>query len=457
MCGIVGGMGVSEGQVVEALERIRHRGPDGQGVVLSRNSGAVLGHCRLAIRDLDHGAQPMMRGGTVVTWAGELWNYESLRAELGDDFGWDGHCDTEVVAAALDAWGFDALEKFEGQYAVAWTGPDGTFIARDPMGELPLYFVQDGMLGSMWASERKALPDHLRGQERPVLPGEVVHIETGVSVGVYDYRDRGSSWGSDSLLAVLRAAVHKRLVSDVPVGVSLSGGLDSTLILALVLEELKDVKAFTAVMDPRSSDLEAARQVAEEFGVELVEVPVPEPGDVAIRKTIGTIEIASKAQVEIGWPTIKLAQGMAAEGIKVALSGEGADELFGGYGNMAINARSDRRWLEIKEEALRKQGRGNFIRVNKAFMAASIEGRLPFADQDVIQTVHKLGLRESPPHKALLKDAARGVIPDWVIDREKKTFQGAIGMISRCAALYESPIKSYNAMAKEQFNVLPRG
>lgn len=443
-----------------ALDRIAHRGPDGRGVVEDR--GATHGHVRLAIQDpTPRSAQPFRRGDVTLSYVGELWNGEELRERLmeeGEFFVTSG--DTEVVAAALDRWGESAVEELDGMFALAWTSRAGTFLARDRFGKVPLYWVrEESLLGewTAWCSERKGLGE---------FAGEAAAVPPGVTLGASGQAMR--DWyvgpgqtsgcpetGPESVRGMLTRGVERRLVSDVPVCCLISGGLDSALILRLVRERMPNVVAYHAYRDPRSLDLAAARRLAAEWDVDLLEVPVGEPTVADVREAVRAVEVPMKAQVEIALLCLPLARQIREDGFRVVLSGEAADEVFGGYGNLARKAGSDEQWRDARVAAVEKMARGNFCRVNKVFMAHGVEGRLPFMERELVERVLALGVKDCPPGKGLLKEAARGLVPDWVIKREKETFQGAGGMISACASLFPSPVRAYNQIARDEFGVVP--
>jgi len=213
----------------------------------------------------------------------------------------------------------------------------------------------------------------------------------------------------------------------------------------------------TATFDPNSVDARSARKLCAEFGVRLVEVPIP-VDERALLEALRSIEIGSKAQIEIAALCIPLARRIYTDGFRACLSGEAADELFGGYGNFCIKAAraSDAEVVALRRQALEKMARGNFVRCNKAFMAAGVECRLPFMEQDLVERAVQLGKGASPPGKKLLKQAARGIVPDWVIRRTKETFQGGSGVSQRVAGLISNPAVFYNQELRRQFGYLPR-
>lgn len=442
MCGIAGEFGIPEFDVEAALRRLRHRGPDGSGI--ERMDGATLGHVRLALLDLsDASAQPFRRGDGWLTFNGEVWNYAELRGELeaeGEVFRTSG--DTEVLAAALSRWGPDAaLDRIEGMLSFAWVEGEAAILARDRWGEVPLYVHRSGD-GFAWASERKGL-----GRDRPASPlppGSILDLRTGK---VRRWYRQGAGDAGARVIDLLARGVRRRLVADAPLCCLISGGLDSALVLALAQEAKPDVVAYTAVLDPRSPDLRAARRLCEERQVRLVEVPVEAPDAERLAAAARSIEIPSKAQVEIAALCIPLAERIGADGFKACLSGEAADELFGGYGSMCIKGSKadDEGWRAIRAAAVAKMARGNFVRCNKAFMAGGVECRLPFIETGLVERVLAMGKAECPPGKKALKRAAAGVAPEWIIRRQKETFQGGAGMDVAAAAAVASPASFYRA------------
>lgn len=451
MCGIAGGTNISEDAVAAMLDRIRHRGPDGSG---AESSGiAIHGHVRLSLVDLSSASsQPFLLGGSVLTFNGEIWNYRKLRSQLGGYFSTTG--DTEVLARLLNDKGLAGLNDLDGMFAFAWSSNDGQhWLVRDLFGKIPLYVAKHAR-GFTWASERKAFQ---RGVQPIAVPaGHAFNLNTGEWVKWYTLPPR-ESLPPTSVLRMLKEGVAKRLEADAPVCCLISGGLDSSLVLAIAVESGKEVAAYTAVVDHNSEDARSSRRLCAELGVRLVEVKCTASAD-AVVQAIDCIEIASKAQIEIASLCIPLAKRISQDGFKACLSGEAADELFGGYGNFCIQASSatDAVVVELRKDSLAKMARGNFVRCNKAFMSAGVECRLPFMEQPLVEAAVQLTKRENMPGKKLLKDAARSVLPKWVISRQKDTFQGGSGASGRIAREIANPITFYNATLKRRFGYLPK-
>lgn len=453
MCGLAGIIGGEVETVQQMLLRIRHRGPDGEGIVSAGN--CTHGHVRLSLVDLSSASgQPFKYRGHVLSFNGEIWNWRTLRAELesnGETFTTNG--DTEVLAAMLNRYGLAALEKLDGMFAFAWSSANGDhWLVRDSFGKVPLY-VAKTKSGFVWASERKAFIGGSRPNSVPA--GATFNLRTGTVHSWYKLPQ--SQWvASTDVLRMLRDGVAKRLEADADVCCLVSGGLDSAIVLALAREQTRNVRAFTAVFNHNSEDAKAARRLCAEFQIQLTEVQI-ELTDAAIGNAIESIEIASKAQIEIAVLCVPLAKRISAEGFKACLSGEAADELFGGYGNFCIQAgrATDAQVISLRKEQLAKMSRGNFIRCNKAFMAGGVECRLPFMEQRLVEAAVQLSKKDSPPGKKLLKTAAKELVPSWVIKRTKDTFQGGSGVADAIAKRIHSPIRFYNAELMQRFGYRP--
>ena len=438
-----------------------HRGPDAQGLV--KAGKITLGHTRLAILDLDpRSNQPFIYGDVRLVFNGEIWNYKQVKQELtglGYEFNTAG--DTEVVAAALSAWGADALSRLDGMFAIAWTVDGETlYLARDRFGEMPLHVAKQNPF--YFASERKALlamgcaaksiddvqPGHYvstdgrRLEQRryylpPIAPAHVTRKQA-----------------SSCLFDLLKAGTENRAISDVPVCTLLSGGIDSSIAALFLKGLMPGIVAYTAVFNPRSSDLKAAREVARSLGIELREVPIPVPSPDDLAETVNVIEMNYKAQVEIGWPCLVLARRMRADGFKVTFSGEGSDELWASYG-FAYHALKTNGWHEYRRDLFLAQARKNFIRCNKVFMAHSIECPLPFLHYPLVE--YALSLPQAAVQdgrsrpKAVLQDAFVDKLPDTITRRPKVAFQDGLGLKRAIESVLRSPERFYHAEYKRRF------
>ena len=452
MCGIVGGF-VSERECAAGLLAIAHRGPDASGVL--RVGDLRLGHARLAILDLDpRSNQPFRYGRTAISFNGEIWNYLELRKALQEEgcrFATTG--DTEVLAAALDRWGIDALARINGMMAVAWTrGGKEVFLARDRFGEMPLHYARSSD-GFWFASERKALAamNVEPASVFDVPPGGVVKFsKSSFSLSAYyDLPTAASDFCLEEAAVELKRLVERgsaeRAISDVPACVLISGGIDSAAIALSLKAHVPGLVGYTASMNEKSRDLRCARVVAEAVGISLVEVKVPSPTMNDLRETVRVIEMPSKAQVEIGWPCLKLAEAMKADGFKVTFSGEGSDELWASYG-FAYHALKTEDWHLYRKELFLTQARKNFPRANKAFMSRGIECRLPFlhpSSPEFAISLRRAAVQLQNRPKAIIQEAFRGFLPDEIVNRPKLAFQDGTGMKVRAAEAVDVPVKFY--------------
>ncbi|MDB4888768.1 MAG: asnB1 [Gemmatimonadetes bacterium] len=392
MCGITGYFGeFSPASLRGASCLIAHRGPDGEGEYVDVEAKVGLAHRRLAIIDLSPlGAQPMQSadGRVVLVFNGEIYNYRELRNELQSrGVSFRGHSDTEVLLALYLADGTEMLRRLNGIFAFAlWDGRDGSlFVARDGMGVKPLYYSQ-GARGFAFSSETKGLlklvPEArdldvvalhrymsflwspgaatpLRSV-RKVLPGEAMIVRGGQIAKQWIWYSLPAVRGVQSDLsegeaiagtvAHLRAAVHRQLVADVPVGAFLSGGLDSSAVVAFAREQAPDIRCFTIETtgghgDGFSDDLPYAQRVAAHLGVSLDVVRV-DAGDMAgdLEGMVGQLDepLADPAPLNV----LYISRLAREQGIKVLLSGAGGDDLFTGYRrHLAVQAERYWTWL----------------------------------------------------------------------------------------------------------------
>lgn len=447
MCGIAGSTDARI-DVPAMLARIKHRGPDGSGV--KTLDSVVHGHVRLALVDLsDAAAQPFQTSG-LLSFVGEIWNYRELRADL------HGHCwrssgDTEVLAVLLGKYSLAALERLEGMFSLVWTYAGETFLVRDRFGKVPLY-VQKTKNGYAWASEKKAFAS--MSGIASVPPGHYFDVRRGVFKRWYSIPELPDE--ISDVISLLEDGVRYRLAADAPVCCLVSGGLDSSLILALALRHTKQIICYTAYHDEASADLVAARLICKYFSVQLVEVKVDQLSAELLSEAVRVIEFPMETQVEIAALCIPLAKRISLDGFKACLSGEGADELFGGYRStiLAAHGQGDDGWKLSRRLCVEKMARGNFLRCDKSFMSHGVECRLPFMHRSLVEKILSLGKENCPQDKALLKKSAEAILPSEIVYRKKETFQGGAGVISSVEKIIANPVKFYNAEARRYFGAM---
>jgi asparagine synthase (glutamine-hydrolysing) len=455
MCGLTGGFGEPSDAAVAALA---HRGPDARAVV--RSGAAWLGHTRLAVMDLDpRSDQPFRRGPLTLAYNGEAWNYAHVREHLeslGEVFTTSG--DTEVVAAALLRWpAEEALRNLDFMGAMAWTveGEGVLRLARDRFGEVPLHASLARPF--RFASELKALV--AAGADprsfRDVGPGELWEVSECRVERVTRWYDPPCAPDPSATRAVaaldvkqlvLRGA-SRRAMSDAPACTLLSGGIDSAAVALTLVGLMPGLTAFVAVMDECSPDLRCAREVAEALRLPLVEVKVRPPTADDLARVVRAIEMPYKAQVEIGWPCLALAEAIRAEGFKVTFSGEGSDELWASYG-FSYHALETQDWHQYRKDLFLSQARKNFPRANKAFMAHSVECRLPFLHYPLVERALALpreAVQDRGRPKAVIQDAFRGLLPDSVTRRQKLAFQDGLGLKPEVSKVLPDPRRFYAA------------
>ena len=433
MCGIAGVFqGPSQKTVREMVLNISHRGPDGQGVEDLQTG--TLGHARLAILDVEGGHQPMEYQDTSIVFNGEIYNYRSLKRKHLAGMHVRTHSDTEVLLHLYRKYGPEAVELLDGMFAFAIHRRSDFFLARDPLGIKPLYYgkTRDGK-GFYFASEIKALIGHV--QEIKEFPaGYWYHSRLGWHK-YYQLEEtiRPFEGAEPDLLPAikssLRSAVHKRLLADVPVGVSLSGGLDSSIVTALAREETEKLHSF-AVGVEGSPDLAAAGRMSNYLGTIHHEYVYSTQDMVhALPDVLYHLESFDPALVRSAIPNYFLAK-LAAEYVKVMLTGEGADEVYAGYDYLAKFDDP----VDLQDEMLhitQSLHNTNLQRADRMSMAFGLEARVPFLDvQSValamgIPADWKLHGRRVP--KSLLRQAFASDLPSEIVNRPKAKFSKGAG------------------------------
>ena len=435
MCGICGYFGANVAHRPLPMLQLKHRGPDDEGIVTGSNY--KFGHTRLAIVDVANGHQPMLNEDNTlcIVFNGEIYNHRSLRAHLKQAHDFRTECDTEVILHLFEEEGVDGLQKLDGMFALAIATPDRIILARDPVGIKPLYFQEDGD-NLFFASELKAFY-HSRTPVVELKPGTIYCSMTRY----YPYYElpwefeRPMSW--EECLAGLRreikAAVNKRLMSDVPLGSFLSGGLDSSIITALVKSEREQLHTFSVATE-QSSDREYARLAARRLGTQHHEYLIS-PAEVkkALPTIIYHLESFDRSLVRSAVANYFLAK-IAASEVKVVLTGEGADELFAGYHYLDQYHDPDALNQELWR-ITRDLYNTNLQRTDRMTMAHGLEARVPFLDIAVIRlamqipAAFKRDLAKGDA-KLCLREAFRGeaLLPPEIINRRKEKFSDGSGM-----------------------------
>jgi asparagine synthase (glutamine-hydrolysing) len=464
MCGIVGVFDLEPGedlaalrrQAVAASSRQRHRGPDWSGVYA--DDGAILAHERLAIVGIQGGAQPIpSTDGTLALCVnGEIYNHRELAAGA-PGYAFVGDSDCEVINALWQREGAALVSRLNGIFAFAlWDAAARRYlIARDPMGVCPLYHGRDAA-GRLWvASEMKALVGVCETIE-PFPPGHLLDSAEGIIRPYYTpaWRDysavRGVPADPAAIRAAMLAAVKRQLMSDVPYGVLLSGGLDSSIVAwcaqqfaARRVEEDGKVEAWWprlhsfAIGLEGAPDLVAARVAAEAIGTAHHEFhfTVAEGMD-ALSEVIRHIETYDVTTIRASTPMFLLARRIRSMGIKMVLSGEGSDELFGGYLYFHKAPSAE----EFHAETVRKLGALHLydcLRANKSMAAWGVEARVPFLDLAFIDAAMSIDAEHKrvrprvpggrPIEKHLLRTAFEGTLPEAILWRQKEQFSDGVG------------------------------
>ena len=465
MCGIVAIFGLKPGTeleplrrlAVQAAARIRHRGPDWSGVYA--DAGAVLAHERLSIVDIHGGAQPLRStdGALALAVNGEIYNHRELEAGLSVPYVFTTQSDCEVINALWREQGPDFVDALNGIFAFAlWDSAQQRYlVARDPMGVIPLYFGHDRE-GRLWvASEMKALVG-VCDDVAIFPPGHLLDSAEG---RIRPYRTRdwrefakvdGHAIAPAALKDALMQAVRRQLMCDVPYGVLLSGGLDSSVVAWCAAQFAKQrveddgkseawwprLHSFAVGLEG-SPDLAAARVAAEALGTAHHEFHFTfEEGLDALSEVIRHIETYDVTTIRASTPMFLLARRIRSMGIKMVLSGEGSDEVFGGY--LYFHKAPDAR--EFHAETVRKLDalhQFDCLRANKSMAAFGIEARVPFLDLDFLDTAMAIDAEQKrvhprvpggrPVEKWLLRTAFEGCLPERILWRQKEQFSDGVG------------------------------
>lgn len=458
MCGIVAILNVKEQtqqlrqKALRMSQKIRHRGPDWSGIYCG--DSAILAHERLSIVDPESGGQPLFSPDRrqVLAVNGEIYNHQDIRRQFAGKYDFQTGSDCEVILALYREKGIDFLEDISGIFAFVLYDEerDAFLIARDPIGVIPLYIGYDDDGTVYVASELKALEGQCQRYE-PFLPGHYYWSGEG-QMHRYYHRDwmsydavKNNGASSEDIRQALRAAVKRQLMSDVPYGVLLSGGLDSSVISAVAerysemrIEDNSQTKAYWprlhsfAVGLKGAPDLAKARLVADHIGTVHHEINYTiQEGLDALRDVIYFIETYDVTTVRASTPMYLLARVIKSMGIKMVLSGEGADEIFGGY--LYFHKAPDAK--AFHEETVRKLSKLHLydcLRANKSLSAWGVEGRVPFLDKEFLD----VAMRTNPQakmcpgktmEKRIVREAFTDMLPEEIVWRQKEQFSDGVG------------------------------
>jgi len=458
MCGIVCAFDLKEKaevlrpQLLEMSKKIRHRGPDWSGIY--SNDKAILAHERLAIVDPASGKQPLFSEDKKLILAanGEIYNHQELREQFEGTYHFQTESDCEVILALYQKKGADFIDEMNGIFGFALydVEKDEYFIARDHMGIIPLYIGWDANGTFYVASELKALEGVCTKIEL-FPPGHYLSSKDGELTRWYnrDWTDfdavKENQTSIDELHDALEAAVHRQLMSDVPYGVLLSGGLDSSVTSAVAKKyadkriESGDTQeawwprlhSFSVGLEG-SPDLAAAQLVADHIGTVHHEIKFTiQEGLDAIKDVIYNLETYDITTIRASTPMYLMARVIKSMGVKMVLSGEGADELFGGYlyFHKAPNAE------EFHKETVRKLEKLHMydcLRANKSLASWGIEGRVPFLDKEFMDVAMRLNpedklINGERMEKWVIRKAFEKYLPESVAWRQKEQFSDGVG------------------------------
>lgn len=458
MCGIVSIFNIKE-QTPELRQKalrmsgkIRHRGPDWSGIYCG--GAAILAHERLAIVDPESGRQPLFSPDKkqVLAVNGEIYNHQSIRRRYQDRFQFQTGSDCEVILALYRERGDGFLDELDGIFAFALydVERDEYLIARDPIGVIPLYYGYDKEGRLYVASELKALEGQCDSYS--VFPPGHVLTKGDAKPRRYYERDwfsydnvKDNPASVDELREALEASVRRQMMSDVPYGVLLSGGLDSSIISAVAQKyagNRVETGGKEAAWWPRlhsfavglrgAPDLLKARLVAEHIGTVHHEINYTiQEGLDALSDVVYFTETYDVTTIRASTPMYLLARVIKSMGIKMVLSGEGADEIFGGYlyFHKAPSARA------FHEETVRKLSKlylYDCLRANKSLAAWGVEGRVPFLDTEFLDVAMRINPAAkmcpgSVMEKKILREAFSSLLPQEVAWRQKEQFSDGVG------------------------------
>ncbi|MEQ8960292.1 MAG: asparagine synthase B [Coleofasciculus sp. C2-GNP5-27] len=459
MCGIAGIWGqIDQTSVKTMMDALIHRGPDAEGMFVSPIQAGVLGHRRLSIMDPQGGNQPIYgdRKARVIVGNGEIYNFPQLLPQLAERFKFRTKSDTEAILHLYEDQGIESVDQLDGMYAFAIADGDKFFAARDPIGIKPLYYgKKDGAF--IFASELKAIAKFCNNvQEFPA--GTFFSSETGFST-FYQVPDIQPEVDADAeafireVRETVEASVVKRLMSDVPLGCFLSGGLDSSITTAVARQHIDKMHTFSVGIDG-SKDIKAARLVSKHLDTIHHEyVITPQEVKEKLPEIIYSLESFDQDLVRSAIPCYFTSR-LAAQYVKVILTGEGADELFAGYTYYKGIPDNDTLHRELRRSVTSLHNI-NLQRVDRLTMAHSLEGRVPFLDLKMIALGQRipahLKLAGDPlVEKWILRKAFEDLLPTEIVWRTKEQFDEGSGTVDLLTQMLSQVMSEDKAQAYRQ-------
>ena len=455
MCGIIGLFNIQNeekmrSEALKMVQKIRHRGPDWSGSY--NDEYCVLMHERLSIVDVEHGAQPLydIKTKRVLAVNGEIYNHKDLTKKLTKPHEWQTFSDCEVLLYLYDEFGTEFLNDVDGIFAFCLYDPETReyFIARDHIGIVPLYIGWDKKGVTYVASEIKAIEEYCETlQEFP--PGHKFLSSENKFIKWYK-----PNWAEKipdeqvsltKLRQILEDSIHKQLMCDVPYGVLISGGLDSSIIAAIAAKYRKKrvetgdseeawwprLHSFAIGLEG-SPDLAAARIVANAIGTVHHDcLYTIQEGLDALRDVIYHLETYDVTTIRAATPMYLMARKIKSMGIKMVLSGEGADEVFGGYLYFHMAPSKEELHYETVRK-LQKLSKYDCLRANKSMAAWGIEARVPFLGKEFLEYAMNIDpadkmCNSGKAEKYVLRKAFEGLIPDEILWRQKEQFSDGVG------------------------------
>jgi asparagine synthase (glutamine-hydrolysing) len=451
MCGIAGMIGSIKSQTIqEMLDFQDHRGPDGQDLWINEEKIGI-GHVRLAIIDVEGGHQPISNEtNTIFVVAnGEIYNYQELYERLKQHHTFKTASDSEVILHLYEELGDKCIEQLDGMFAFAlWDNSKGILLGRDPIGIKPLYYCEDNDKNFYFGSEIKSmvhLNSHIYEFPKGSYCNSDLQIKKYYQIPRFQLNNLTETQAIQKLDRLLHNVVKKRLMADVPLGCFLSGGLDSSLISAIIKKyKTEELHTFSVGLE-NSPDLLSARKVAQYLDVHHHEhILTPKEIFEILPEVIRQLESYDPALVRSAIPTYFVSK-LASQHVKVVLSGEGADELFAGYHYLDQFKDNHKSLINEMFSMTDSLHNSNLQRADRMTMAHGLEARVPFLDTSVIKYASTLSpnlLNQDGQSKWILRKVAEKYLPSDVVWRIKEKFSIGTGIGQLMESYAESIISN---------------